>query len=85
MPVSGEADRSGVAERAGQCGVAAKAIDGYVAARESAEATTVDPRLEAIVERMFATCERDGEYKQVSRRLPTTASLPHAPPRLVPG
>lgn len=45
----------------------AKAIDGYQLARESPDSAPVDPRLEVIVERMFETCERDGEYKQVSR------------------
>lgn len=49
----------------------AKAIDSYVAARETPASATdvvpVDSRLEAIVERMFERCERDGEYKQVSR------------------
>ena len=51
--------------------IAAKAIDSYVAAREAPASSTdvvpVDARLEAVVERMFERCERDGEYKQVSR------------------
>ncbi|GAA5934841.1 proteasome regulatory particle base subunit RPN2 [Sporobolomyces koalae] len=54
--------------------VIAKAIDQYVAQRSvspptapgnSDQAAPVDSRLEAIVERMFERCERDGEYKQV--------------------
>ncbi|GAA5975568.1 hypothetical protein JCM5350_002652 [Sporobolomyces pararoseus] len=54
--------------------VIAKAIDQYVAQRSSSPPTApgaptepapVDSRLEAIVERMFERCERDGEYKQV--------------------
>ncbi|GAA6058795.1 hypothetical protein JCM10212_001911 [Sporobolomyces blumeae] len=53
--------------------VIAKAIDQYVAQRSNppsapgapGEPAPVDQRLEAIVERMFERCERDGEYKQV--------------------
>ncbi|GAA5903367.1 proteasome regulatory particle base subunit RPN2 [Sporobolomyces salmoneus] len=54
--------------------VIAKAIDQYVAQRSTSpptapgapnETAPVDQRLEAIVERMFERCERDGEYKQV--------------------
>ncbi|GAA5845488.1 hypothetical protein JCM5353_000043 [Sporobolomyces roseus] len=54
--------------------VIAKAIDQYVAQRSTSPPTApgapteiapVDSRLEAIVERMFERCERDGEYKQV--------------------
>ncbi|GAA6007020.1 hypothetical protein JCM11491_001480 [Sporobolomyces phaffii] len=54
--------------------VIAKAIDQYVAQRSTSpptapgapgEVAPVDSRLEAIVERMFERCERDGEYKQV--------------------
>ena len=55
---------------------AAKAIDSFTSSRSasapSADAVdpsrvsgNVDKRLEAIVERMFERCERDGEYKQV--------------------
>ncbi|GAA5876527.1 hypothetical protein JCM16303_003569 [Sporobolomyces ruberrimus] len=54
--------------------VIAKAIDQYIAQRSTSPPTApgapnelapVDSRLEAIVERMFERCERDGEYKQV--------------------
>ncbi|CEQ42920.1 SPOSA6832_04788 [Sporobolomyces salmonicolor] len=53
--------------------VISKAIDHYVSSRSTSSATAsdastevvpVDARLEAIVERMFERCERDGEYKQ---------------------
>ncbi|GAA5963482.1 hypothetical protein JCM21900_006483 [Sporobolomyces salmonicolor] len=53
--------------------VISKAIDHYVSSRStssttasdaSTEVVPVDARLEAIVERMFERCERDGEYKQ---------------------
>lgn len=47
---------------------AAKAVDAYVVARSAPvtdDVVPVDARLEAIVERMFQGCERDGEYKQV--------------------
>ncbi|GAA5860169.1 hypothetical protein JCM8547_009213 [Rhodosporidiobolus lusitaniae] len=48
--------------------VIAKAIDSYIASRSATpaagDATPVDARLEAIVERMFERCERDGEFKQ---------------------
>ncbi|GAA5866599.1 hypothetical protein JCM1840_002395 [Sporobolomyces johnsonii] len=53
--------------------VISKAIDHYVSSRSTSPATApdaptevapVDARLEAIVERMFERCERDGEYKQ---------------------
>ncbi|GAA6036531.1 hypothetical protein JCM8097_003550 [Rhodosporidiobolus ruineniae] len=53
--------------------VVSKAIDSYIASRSAAGTATssaeaaaapVDPRLEAIVERMFERCERDGEWKQ---------------------
>ncbi|KPV74060.1 uncharacterized protein RHOBADRAFT_49993 [Rhodotorula graminis WP1] len=66
--------------------IISKAIDSYTSSRSAAAplADAVDParvggnvdkRLEAIVERMFERCERDGEYKQAlgialsSRRL----------------
>lgn len=61
----------------------AKAIDQYVAQRSTSPPTApgapgelapVDSRLEAIVERMFERCERDGEYKQVSRAEGTSRS-----------
>ncbi|GAA5903602.1 hypothetical protein JCM6882_002998 [Rhodosporidiobolus microsporus] len=52
--------------------VIAKAIDSYIASRVAAAAPAAgaeavgpaDERLEAIVERMFERCERDGEWKQ---------------------
>ncbi|GAA5825993.1 hypothetical protein JCM11251_000081 [Rhodosporidiobolus azoricus] len=52
--------------------VIAKAIDSYIASRVASAVPTagsevvtpVDERLEAIVERMFERCERDGEWKQ---------------------
>ncbi|SCV74944.1 BQ2448_7973 [Microbotryum intermedium] len=59
--------------------IIAQAIDAYVDSRAAAATATastststsastvepVDARLEAIVERMFERCERDGEFKQV--------------------
>ncbi|BGP13392.1 proteasome regulatory particle base subunit [Rhodosporidiobolus nylandii] len=49
--------------------VISKAIDSYISSRSSSalaggDAAPVDARLEAIVERMFERCERDGEFKQ---------------------
>ncbi|GAA5990775.1 hypothetical protein JCM11641_002034 [Rhodosporidiobolus odoratus] len=48
--------------------VVSKAIDSYISSRSAAASSTepapVDARLEAIVERMFERCERDGECKQ---------------------
>ncbi|KWU45030.1 26S proteasome regulatory complex, non-ATPase subcomplex, Rpn2/Psmd1 subunit, partial [Rhodotorula sp. JG-1b] len=53
--------------------IISQAIDAYTSSRSSAATGAVDPaavsgdidaRLEAIVERMFERCERDGEHKQ---------------------
>lgn len=46
----------------------AKAIDSYIKTKSNAtveDNVPTDVRLDAIVERMFERCEKDGEYKQV--------------------
>ena len=50
--------------------ISAKCIDSYTAKRvhkaeNPDEDVTIDPRLEAIVDRMFKRCFDDGKYKQV--------------------
>ena len=50
---------------------AAKCIDSYTEKRvykveNPDEEVTIDPRLEAIVDRMFKRCFDDGKYKQVN-------------------
>lgn len=59
--------------------VTAKAIDVYIASKgvtpsSSADVVPVDARLEAIVERMFERCEKDGEHKQVRAAFPSSKS-----------
>ncbi|KAJ3348401.1 proteasome regulatory particle base subunit [Entophlyctis luteolus] len=41
-----------------------KAIDKYIQLRTSPDSPEIDPRLEDVVQRMFAVCHADGEFKQ---------------------
>ena len=63
----GAADRFDVAERSEYVEMMiARCVDNYTEQRADPDrAKAVDPRLEAIVDKMFARCFADGEYKQV--------------------
>ncbi|KAM0750672.1 26S proteasome regulatory complex, non-ATPase subcomplex, Rpn2/Psmd1 subunit [Meredithblackwellia eburnea MCA 4105] len=66
----GKADGSDAVERLYVETIISTAIDTYVAERSASasaspdDVTPVDKALEAVVERMFERCERDGEYRQ---------------------
>lgn len=66
---------------------AARALDKYFELRQAAEAlpagtapaeTAIDPRLEAIVERMLARCLADKQYEQVSSHASLISSFRHS-------
>lgn len=63
----GAGDRFDVAERSEYVEtMIAKCVDSYTAKRADPDlAKEIDPRQEAIVDKMFARCFADGEYKQV--------------------